>query len=260
MASNFALSLGESWSDDKENAEPVKKKLRLSLNKKKPPRYEFLDDSELQTLAVKYTAKNTASTKWALKNFEDWKIACRVHFPEKDEVPDDLLSKGNPEDLCKFLSAYAAESRKQNGSPYPPKTVYCLLTGLLRHSRTLKPTFPNFLDTDNPDFSSFHACIDNLFRRLRTSGIGSESKSAAIFTKDEERKLWDDGVLGLQNPKALLRSVFFSKRQKLCSTRWRRAQIVKAFSSEKIFRPRSLCLHRKLVQKSLWRIGTTACG
>ena len=202
----------DGWSDDKEN-EPVEKRKRLSLclNKKKPAeRYEFLEDEDLVSLAEKYTAKNTAtSTRWAVKNFEDWRKARKEHFPDKDQVPDDLFRDGNRQDLCKFLSAYVAETRKQDGSPYPPKTVYALLTGLLRHSRTLNAASPNFLDTEDPSFFSFHASLDNLFCRLRSSGIGSQSKSAEIFTKVDQKKLWDDEILGLENPKSLLRAVFF---------------------------------------------------
>ena len=33
--------------------------------------------------------------------------------------------------LCKSLSMYVAEVRKQDGSPCPPKSLYMLLTGLL---------------------------------------------------------------------------------------------------------------------------------
>ena len=40
----------------------------------------------------------------------------------------------NPAALCKWLTLYVAETRKQDGCKYPPKTLYSLLTGLLRHS------------------------------------------------------------------------------------------------------------------------------
>ena len=39
--------------------------------------------------------------------------------------------------------------------------------------------------------------------------MGSSSKAAAVFTREDEDKLWDLGVLGTENLKALLRAVFF---------------------------------------------------
>ena len=39
--------------------------------------------------------------------------------------------------------------------------------------------------------------------------MGSSSKAAAVFTREDEDKLWDLGVLGTENPKVLLSTVFF---------------------------------------------------
>ena len=46
--------------------------------------------------------------------------------------------------------------------------------------------------------------MDNLFGKLQSDGVGSSSKAAAVFTREYEDKLWDLGVLGTENPKALL--------------------------------------------------------
>ena len=98
--------------------------------------------------------------------------------------------------------------RKKDGSEYPPKTIYQLLTGLLRHMCALNPLCPNFLDTDNQAFASLHTAIDNVFRGLCSSGVGASSKSAEVFTKEEENHLWDTKVLGTESPKSLLQTVF----------------------------------------------------
>ena len=157
------------------------------------------------------------STKWALTNFDDWR-KCRNHrFADESEkqVPEDILKCSDPGTLCKWLTLYVAETRKKDGNEYPPKTIYQLLTGLLRHMRTLNPSCPNFLDTDNRAFASLHTAIDNVFRGLRSSGVGSSSKSAEMFSKEEENKLWDSRVLGTESPKSLLRAVFFLNGKKI---------------------------------------------
>ena len=100
----------------------------------------------------------------------------------------DLLENTDTAVLSKWLSLYVAEIRKQDGSRYPPKSIYMLLTGLLRHMRTFSPLCPNFLDTANQQFSSFHNALDTVFRQLQ-SGVGSESKEAQTFSKEEEESV-----------------------------------------------------------------------
>ncbi len=106
-------------------------------------------------------------------------------------MPEDILKCGDSSVLCKWLVVYVAETRKKDGSEYPLKSIYLLLTGLLRDMREINPMCPNFLDSQNREFTVFHTAIDNVFRRLRSSGVGSSSKSTAMFSKDEENQLWD---------------------------------------------------------------------
>ena len=75
--------------------------------------------------------------------------------------------------------------------------------------RSRKPNCCNFLDSDDHRFEELHDSIDNLFRELRSSGVGSDTKSAEVITKDEEAQLWEKGLLGTNSPKALFRAVFF---------------------------------------------------
>ena len=146
---------------DKENEPPVPKKQKLSLSLKKKDkkrvqgessRWNFISEEEESSLSTLFVPKNTeSSTKWALSNFMQWKMSRNEQFCEEREkqVPDDILETACPEILCKWLGLYVAETRKIDGSCYPPKTLYILLTGLLRHMRTLNPNCPNFLDMSN---------------------------------------------------------------------------------------------------------------
>ena len=47
-------------------------------------------------------------------------------------------------------------------------------------------------------------------------GIGAESRQTETFSKDEEEKLWNSGVLGSNNPKPLLRAVFYLNGRNFC--------------------------------------------
>ena len=49
----------------------------------------------------------------------------------------------------RWLSRFVVEARRQDGEPYPARSLYLLLSGLLRHGRSQSKTFPNFLDKKN---------------------------------------------------------------------------------------------------------------
>ncbi len=68
---------------------------------------------------------------------------------------------------------------------------------------------PNFLDKENPHFKRLHAVTDHHYRNLRKSGVGATTKQILTFTRDEEEKLWQSGVLGISSPQALQNAIFF---------------------------------------------------
>ena len=71
-------------------------------------------------------------------------------------------------------------------------------------------------DVTNQTFVSFHASLDNVFRELCFSGVGSATKHAEVFTKEEEAQLWEREVIGTSTPKQLLRAVFFLNGKNFC--------------------------------------------
>ena len=52
--------------------------------------------------------------------------------------------------------------------------------------------------------------------RLHEKGVGSETKNTPVLTQLEEDKLWESGVLSLNTPIGLLRSVFFYNGKRFC--------------------------------------------
>ena len=216
----FRLGMGE-WteSDDSESnsieaaeglclAPRNKKKLKLSLSKRREAaagkenrensvRFEFMDEAKVEALSKKFVPKNTTtSTKWCVSTFNSWLRARNARETEENRVPMDLLQSNDAALINKWLTLYVAEVRKKDGSQYPPKTVYTLLTGLLRHMRSINPRCPNFLDTSDVDFAPFHNALDNILRELRSKGIGADSRQTEAFTTGDEDLLWESGVLG----------------------------------------------------------------
>ena len=193
--------------------EPRPKKSKPAPQK---TRYYRATTEELQNLSTPYVPKNTdASTKWAYNNFQSW-VEQRNSSEAADTCPADLLEKAEPHQLDKWLSLYVIENRKVNGEPYPSRTIYSLLTGLLRYMRSKNDAAPNFLEKQNPRFKQLHSTMDSIFRSLREQGIGAQKKAADPFSKNEEIQLWTLGVMGIDTPLTLFRAVFFYNGKNFC--------------------------------------------
>ena len=130
--------------------------------------------------------------------------------------PDNILEAPQPDKLNYWLSRFVNEVRKQNGDPYPPKTVHQILAGLQRHMLETTPTAPKFLDRSNPPFYDLHHACDTIYRDLHSQGIGAAVKHTSTFTPENEEKLWSTGVVSILEPKALQQAVFYYVGKHFC--------------------------------------------
>ncbi len=87
-------------------------------------------------------------SSWALKySTLGANPPCSSHQASDDKVPMDVLTCVDATTLLnKWLSLFVMEAKKQNGSPYPSKTIDLLLAGIRRHMKSIDPTLPNFFD------------------------------------------------------------------------------------------------------------------
>jgi len=207
----FGSIAPDGWSDsdsssDFENDPGAANKKRLSL-RRDSKRFKLAKPKEIDELKQPNPPLNTKrSTNWAVKNLQTWWEWHNSAVEDKDELCPEIVvtSKCTVELLNKWLPVYVMETRNKNGDPYPPKTLYSLLTGILRHMRTENPSYPNFLEK-TPSFVEFHRSLDNRFRKLREEGVGADSKQTATITVEEENLLWSKGVLDSRTPKGLAR-------------------------------------------------------
>ena len=170
----------------------------------------------MESLSVQKMAKNTeASTKWSMKNLTDWFNGYNSRNPD-NKCPDDLLLPTcSVEVLNKWLCVYAAETRSHAGQEYPPATIHSLLSGIYRHMKAQNPMYPNFMDKNNGSFNVFNTTLDNLYKKLRSEGVGAASKHTEGISKEEDQ-LWSSGVLNTTTPLGLLRAVFFYNGKCFC--------------------------------------------
>ena len=76
--------------------------------------------------------------------------------------------------------------------------------------------YPNFLNKDDPFFTSFFVALDNRFKQLCAKGVGATLKRTEGISDDKESLLWTSGVLNIHSPKGLLRAIFYYNGKYFC--------------------------------------------
>ena len=127
-----------------------------------------------------------------------------------------MLEKPEAEKLNFWLSRLVVEARRKDGEPYPVRTLYLLLAGLLRYGRSKSKLCPNLKDKSDCRFSELSGVCESVSRQLHKDGVGASVKHAAIITPEEEDLLLDKGVMGIYAPKPLVRAVFFYVGKAFC--------------------------------------------
>ena len=152
---------------------------------------------------------NTKSiNEWALRNLSAWMENRNILIPD-DPVPSDLLSCADASVLCKWLCCFVQETKKENGLPYPATTLRSLLAAIQRVLHSNKIPL-NLFDKSDMRFRDLHMTLDTVCVSLRKEGVGAEVKHATVISIEHEETLWKNGVLGVNSPESLLRTVFYT--------------------------------------------------
>lgn len=169
-------------------------------------RYEhFVNDNDLKDLLNSTENKNTRkNTNWSVTTFNDWRSARMMMTG--DQIPDILAFSA--EELNFWLSRFVVETRRKDGKAYPPKTLYMLCTGLLRHLRENGVHF-NFLDEKNSQFYEFRKTLSARMAELTAQGVGTSTRQAEPISEEAENILWEKGLLGNSTGESMLNTLFF---------------------------------------------------
>lgn len=196
---------------EKENVPPLKKR-RLSLSLRKN-RFKKVSEDEVSEAEKGFIPNNTRHcNSWALNNFTSWLGS----LEEKVDNPDTVLLTDDPKVLCSYLCRFVMETRKENGEKYPPRTLFQLLSGLLRYMRDKKSNAFNIFDEKDANFVPLKKVMDSHFKQLHSEGVGTHPCQSDVISTEQEELLWTKGVMGVDTPKQLLRTVFFYGGLSLC--------------------------------------------
>ena len=102
-------------------------------------------------------------------------------------------------DVCDFI----VEIRKENGDP--PGSLYDLLQGLSMFLER-EHEFENKLMSRA--FKEIHNTLDNIMKERTAEGIPGRPERDYI-SEEHEQTLWEEGILGEDNPDKLCKTIFF---------------------------------------------------
>ena len=172
-------------------------------------------DEELhQRKKERISLKTRQQNVWATKVYSDWAshrnglpetiMDVRAPVPNKEELP-----KCDLPTMDYWLSRFIIETRRKDGTPYPPNTLTAITSGIQRYLKEECGRLEvNLFKDDDPHFYHFRAMLDQRMKELSQKGVGSHRNRAAPVTVDDEIQLWESGTLNGDTSQGLSYAVF----------------------------------------------------
>ena len=116
------------------------------------------------------------------------------------------MTFSNLNDICKesFSEAFCyfiPEVTKVKGDGmYPAKTLYQMVVAIQKHLNVNK--LPWHL-LDDKKFSNVRIMLDNVMKEKTEMSVGTVKKQAELITYEQENLLWQEGILGEDEPDKL---------------------------------------------------------
>ena len=134
----------------------------------------------------------------------DWSLS-RQEATEENP-PKDILLTDDKKMLCDWLSTFFLEVRKSDGTPYCPRSLASILSGIHRY---IQQNSPHKIQIQRQEeFEPLHTLLENLYRKLHNQGIGTTKNQALVISLHEEGQLWASESLSSGTPQGLINAVF----------------------------------------------------
>ena len=168
-----------------------------------------VDTETLVAMGRKHFTDNTEQkVNWAAQMYHDWRNFRLMNgCTDLRVVSTDInsLSKLDKVSLSYSLSNFIMEVRKHDGTDFPGQTLYQIVICL-----------QFFLETqgfewklvDDPVFIRFKNTLDNVMKERAKAGLRHPVSATPISLTDED-KMWNEGVLGKDDPTTLRDTLVF---------------------------------------------------
>ena len=153
-----------------------------------------------RAIAERVPEKTRRQTAWAVSVFQSW---CVARGEQSDIVTMDAGTM--QQKLCRFI----LEVRRQDGAPYPAKTLYSIVAGIQRFLRESGRHEIGFLNHADPTFGRLRQALDARIKELTSQGVGTVPIRAEPISKEQEELLWSKGVFDINSSQGLIYLVFF---------------------------------------------------
>ena len=158
------------------------------------------DNDLARAIEERIPDKTKKTTQWAYSVWQSW---CEVRCVTQP------LREMPVSDIDQHLSRFIMEARRQNGSPYPPKTLYQLVCGLQRYLRESARPEVAIFDDKNPTFDTSRKVLDARMKKLTSEGVGTVTRSAQPLSPEHEGILWSKGLFSIKTAEGLTNAVFW---------------------------------------------------
>ena len=175
-------------------------------------KFKQVSEARIKELQQNRLKRRTfAKMQWGVRAFREWRnirlsdpVTYDYRIYESDiDMPQKLNPKVFEFAMCKFI---AEVTKVKDGSDYPGKTLYqmCIAIQNHLHQKGLKWKL-----VESEMFSNLRTVLDNVMKERAALNIGMVRRQANVISLEFESKLWEQGVLGEQNPDQLRDTVLF---------------------------------------------------
>ena len=171
-------------------------------------RFEAVTDQEI-TLDVQNATPiaTMRKRKWAMKIFESWLSEWRVRIDGPLKVLKEVCDF-DKSDLNYCLKYFFCEVRKVSGEKYPPQTLKEMCALIQNHFNSVFAL--NISVFNDPEFRECREVLNSQMKKAAREGLVKPKKKAEVISKEDEEALWENGILGSENPKQLTRTLIFT--------------------------------------------------
>ena len=207
MLNPLTVKVGEVESKNKSNGH-TEVEFRGGNKKKRTFNRPDNADKINQLKQHNFALQSKKKIKWCLGMYDQWRNNRLLDPYVANEIKRANLSSlftFSAGDLEYALCRFVREVKKIDGSDFPPNTVRELVIMVQMY---LNENSINWKLLDGELFPNLCNVVDNTIKERTAMGLGVKC-SSSVITVSNENKMFDEGILGEDNPTKLLETVIY---------------------------------------------------
>lgn len=168
----------------------------------------FPYDRDVSQHACENVNTNTfKKRKWAINLLRAWMVEKTKCSTVKDvEIENYLL-----QDLNQLICRFILDAKDKAGNPFKPKTLFEIVLCIqqfINEKRAMRG-LSNIHFLKDPQFFTIKQILDGEMKRRTREGLHTSTVSKDYITTKMECLLWEQNILGCNNPQQLIWTIFY---------------------------------------------------